>query len=156
MDHELSETGMNEIRSHLNECPDCRAHLTRFQKATDLLLDMPELAPSAEFDSRFQEKLAAASVTAVPGKVLSNPTRLWAIWRRRMVAMLFSAWRPYLIGAAAMGVLALFIFKNSSGSLTLEELLLAENLEILQEYEILSDLDLFEYWDVVENGNREL
>lgn len=155
MDHELSEIEMNEVRLHLANCPHCRTQLSRYKKATDLLLDMPQVSPSVGFDTRFQEKLGATGTTTVSGKALVEPIRSWHDMGRRLVTMLFSAWRPYVIGAAAMGILALFIFKNTGGALTPEEMFLAKNLEILQEYEILSDLDLFEYWDVVENGNSE-
>ena len=152
MDHELSETEMSEIKLHLQNWPECRALLSRLKETTDLLLTMPEIEPSSEFDIRFQEKLAA---TTAPGKVLVKRIQPWTTMGRRISTMLFSTWRPYAIGAAAMGILAAFIFLKTGDALTPDEVLLTENLEILQEYEILTDLDFFEYLDIVENRNSK-
>ena len=152
MDNELPGPQLDEVRQHLSVCSECREELERLQSASGFLLDIGAVAPSPDFDARFQEKLAEAAPAGTRPMRMISGEMAPAKGLIRLREMLFSSWRPYAMGtAAAIGILAVMIFKPTGVSLGPEEMILAENLEILQEYEILSELDLLENWEVIEN-----
>jgi hypothetical protein len=141
MDGELAGPVMDRMRIHLGKCPVCRSSLEKIESANALMLEIPGMEPSADFDLHFQEKLAALTAPDAP-----KPGIFHSLW-----TFLSTTWRPYALGTAAAGALAFFILTGSNDSgLAVEEIFLAENLEILQEYELVSNLEFFENLDLIE------
>lgn len=158
MDGELPKNGMDRMRRHLADCPACRSHLKTLQSTRKLMMEMEDIIPSSDFDKRFLEKLSAVSAPAELQQTPQADIRPAPGIFHQLKTFLLSTWRPYALGTVAAGVLAFFILnvQDDAGRLEPEDIFLAENLEILQEYEILSDLEFFEYLegiDALEKGS---
>jgi hypothetical protein len=104
--------------------------------------NMATIEPSADFDRTFWRKVAEIEK---PGKSLA--------W----YGFLLTGWRPVM----ATGILAvltafIFIYAGQKGKVTPEEVVIAQNIELLKDYEIINDLDLLENLDAIEKtkGSR--
>jgi hypothetical protein len=84
----------NEMREHLQRCPDCARHDTSIRRSLMLVRSLPTIEPSAEFRVRLEERLRAeASSPATP---VARPARL--PMRALMAAAASVAFVTYLAG----------------------------------------------------------
>jgi len=141
-DGELSGKETDKIRAHLDQCDDCRKALESVYASNSLLLGIGDIEPSRNFEQSVWKQIEKIEEKSL---------------RRFLSEMFFFGWRPY--AAAAMTALV-FIFsiavyhKSITPGLRFQglgpqDIAIAENLELLEEFEIVSQLELLENLDVI-------
>lgn len=88
----------NAVEEHLKACPACRAEMAGWAKLAAALAEMPVPAAPAGFAAR------------VMGRLPTAPRRRFLAFRKE--AVLPSAWRPRLVGLAAVAAAFLFVYAS--------------------------------------------
>jgi|WetSurMetagenome_2_1015567.scaffolds.fasta_scaffold43273_6 anti-sigma factor RsiW len=136
LDGELSGEESSAIRQHLESCPLCRQRLEATQKADAAVRGMTRIEPSADFDRVFWRKIAD----------LENREK-----RRFRIGSLLTGWRPlFATGMAAAIATAILIYTGQNKNPTQDEAIIAQNIELLQDYDIIEQLDILEHWNDLE------
>ena len=136
LDGELDEVERSRLQRHLAECSACHQRMESLAQIDAMVKGLPQIEPSAQFDQRFWSKVDA----------LPTPRQKQMGWRQ-----LFSGWRPVAAGALASGLIAALLFYSGMNRhLSPEEIFLAENAELLEEYELIDKLDILEHWDAID------
>ncbi|MFH2066363.1 MAG: zf-HC2 domain-containing protein [Pseudomonadota bacterium] len=138
MDAELPELRMEAFRWHLTECNHCREQLAKLQKTDQLIHDMPEIEPSRQFEINFWKKVSA----------MEKQRRKWSFFT-------FFPFRYKPLAAAilsAMILVGLALWKNQPpSSIEMDEIVIAENLEMLQNFQEIDHLELLENLETIIN-----
>ena len=66
LEDELGYQAVRAFETHLSTCEACRRELTLFRESLDLLHQLPQIEPSAEFDAALQARLADTQVESIP------------------------------------------------------------------------------------------
>jgi len=141
IDGSLSEPLEARIRTHLESCSICRDELEGLMMMDRLMGELPDIEPSSGFDRAFWQKVSEKE---------TQPDRF------SFIKTFFFGWRPYLATAAtALIVLGGVVFYESRKGLSVEEIVIAENMDLLQEYDLISRLDLLENWEVIVDTGTE-
>ena len=98
-----------------------------------------EIAPSTGFNHRFWEKIEAIDAKQEKRKFRHS----WIL-----------SWRPLVSAGLAAGIaaglyLGFFDAENDEIKITRDDLFMAENLEMLSDYEMFRHLDLLEDWEAI-------
>jgi hypothetical protein len=138
-DGELSGDAAAHMETHLAVCKGCRRLLISFQTMDRLVGDLAEISVSPAFERSFREHLE---------KLDRGPSGL-----ERMRALL-SGWRPvWAAGVAACLVAGLFLYNhNGDEAISIEEIVIVENMDLFQDFELIEKLTLLEAWDRVSEG----
>ena len=137
LDGELPETSEASVRRHLEACPVCRQRLETLQRADTAVRGMATIEPSADFERTFWHRIDE----------LEDRGRRSG----RFYARIFGSWPALAAGLSAACLVFLLIFTGRDGDLSPEEVFIAQNMELLQEYDMIENLDMLEQWDVLEN-----
>lgn len=141
LDQALSNSGMDRVRSHLKDCAVCRGKLAGWQQTDEMIRHLPELSPSAGFDTDFWNKVAREEAKR-------RKTFRRATWMERFIF----GWRPVLAAGLTAGVLAgLFLFIRPDPGPSYEEVFISDNMELFSDFEMIEHLDLFENWEAVQS-----
>jgi len=152
MDGELPENQMRRMTDHLETCLRCQSALADMTAIDQRLRRMEPIEPSADFDDRFQRKLAAITTEDRTGARRAPFSGPWLTRFKEAAAwFLTGGLRPYFAAAAATAMIALVALQISGPrSMSPDDMDLAANLEMLQDYDILADLELLENWDSIQ------
>jgi anti-sigma factor RsiW len=132
-DSELSEHQMEEIRSHLEKCEACRKQLAMLQQTDQLIRTMPEIEPSRNFEKNFWKKIAELEEK-------KNHRPIFALFQFR--------YKPFAVASLTAMIIAGFVlWSNTPNSPELNEVVIAENLELFQNFQEINHLELLENWD---------
>jgi anti-sigma factor RsiW len=135
-DGELTPEESAVVQSHLESCAQCRQRFDAIRNAGEAIKGMAGIEPSAGFDRAFWQKIAD----------LENREK-----SRFRLGALLADWRPLLAsGVAAAIAVAIFVYTGQHKSLTQEEALIAQNIELLQDYDVIDQLDMLEHWDDIQ------
>ena len=146
LDGELAPRLAEEIAAHLQACAACAAERRRLEallRAVDSVA-APKVSP--EFDAGFAAKLAQARVAAAASSASAGagPRHAW--------------WRLPALGAAAAALVVAVVVGVTLRSRThpteltrAGEVAIARDLELLRDYEVVSNLDVLEDYEVVSN-----
>jgi anti-sigma factor RsiW len=137
LDGELTEAQAAELKRHLADCPGCRRALETLRHADALVRDLPPLAPSAAFDRTFWEKVDALET--------GSRYRIWA-------GQIFRGWRPVWAAVLTGIAVAALIHFGRTDALTTEEVFIAQHIELLEDYDVISQLDMLEEFDAAGSG----
>ena len=66
LEDELDYQAVRAFENHLSTCEACRREFTLFRESLDLLHQLPQIEPSAEFDVALQARLADTQVESIP------------------------------------------------------------------------------------------
>ena len=107
LDDALDERDLVGMERHLAECEGCRRHDTAVRRGMLLCRNLPQIAPSAEFQARLQTRLreardgARAAARAHASDRLRAPLRTpgLGVFAASVVGVVAAGW----LGAAAMG-----------------------------------------------------
>jgi anti-sigma factor RsiW len=136
IDDELPQELGEMIRRHLDTCPRCRQRFEDLQKTDTMIRDMATLEPSANFERTFWSKIDN----------LKNRSKN----HLRLISLL-TGWRPVTAASAiAAMIVAFLIYTGHHGGLSSEEIFIAQNIELLQDYDLIDHLEMLEQWDIVE------
>ena len=136
MDGELSQAQQEMLHRHMETCPQCRERFQALQKTDAMIREMETPAPTADFDRTFWRKVAD-----LEDRRTKHP------WLR----FFLTGWRPVLATGVAAGLAAvIFISTGRDQGLTPEEMFIAQNVELLRNFDVIDQLDLLEQWDAVQ------
>lgn len=141
IDGELSEKMKARLMRHMETCVDCRKMYERFAMIDKEIGTLCEIDPSMDFNRRFWRALDAQR-----GKKF-----------RLSFAGLFSGWRPALATAAVLmiifGTVMLhgnrFFNKDIPADNPASELVMAENLDLFEDYDMIDNLPMLEHFDEI-------
>jgi anti-sigma factor RsiW len=135
-DGELPPEESGIVVSHLESCPQCRQRFDAIKHADEAIKGMAGIEPSAGFDRVFWRKVAD----------LENRKK-----SRFRLGALLAGWRPLLAtGVAAAIAVAILIYTGQNKKMTQDEALIAQNMELLQDYDLIDQLDMLENWDDIQ------
>ena len=133
IDGRASERERREVDGHLAECAECRARVEGFRGVWKVLEESPAIEPSAWFDARLRQRIAA-----------EPPPALW----QRM-----AAWVPQpSLALATLTLIAVGCWAALTPRPNLpapvavheqEDFRMIKNMQVLENYEVLKDLDAF-------------
>jgi anti-sigma factor RsiW len=131
MDGRASVRERRGVDQHLAECADCRARVEGFRGLWKVLEESPAVEPSAWFDARLRQRIAAEPPPALWARLAAwVPQPRLALATLALIAV--GCWaaltpRPNLPAPVAM---------NEQ-----EEFRMIKNMQVLENYEMLKDLD---------------
>jgi len=135
MDGELPDHQMEEIRSHLTVCTVCRKQLEMMQQADRFIKVIPEIEPSKSFEPTFWKKIAT----------MEEKKSRWSL-----SSFFHISYKPFAATAlAVMLVAGIVLWKNAPHPPEFEEITIAENLELFQNFQEIHHLDLLENWETI-------
>lgn len=130
LDGRASARERHEVDQHLAACAACRARVEEFRGVWKLLEETPAPEPSAWFDARLRQRIAAEPPPSLWTRVAGwLPQPRLALASLALIAVGFwaaSVPRPNLPAPAAM---------NQQ-----EEFRMIKNMQVLENYEVLKDL----------------
>lgn len=136
IDGELSADDQESMARHIDSCDVCRNELSLLRETDMLLSGLDAVSPSESFDRDFWKKLEAST----------RPKRNWSLGN------LFRLWQPYAAAALTAMVIVAVVFSGKPERYTPgpNELIIATNFELFDEYDVIDNIDLLENWDVIE------
>ncbi len=134
MDGELSKNEEKKFREHLEICTDCQKELETLVHGDRLLSNLSEIEPSKDFDRNFWERI----------DVMEPKKTGWSIpWD-----IIFGKIRPqFALTFSVILIAGIIFFERAPFKPSEDEILIAENLELFQNYEMINHLDLLENWE---------
>ena len=149
MDGELSQKDKLFVDRHLKDCAVCRKEIDALRSLDNLLCDIKPIEPSMDFSRRFWKEVDVRAAKKTP----------WSIFKD------FSwGWHPSLVSAAAALVIvagSFMAYRSTSPTLDFSNLdpadqLIAQNMTLYSDYEIINNLELFENWEEIMNQEETL
>ena len=140
LDRELELRAAKKLEAHLAGCPRCREKLAALERMEKALEGFPGREPSPFLWTRVQSGLRPVGPQDRRVKAWSKPLRLVPIPARVALVSLFLA--VVLVGV---------IFSLRKPAVRPQgaraEIAVAENLDLLENYELIKNLDLLENWE---------
>ncbi|MCX5867310.1 MAG: zf-HC2 domain-containing protein [Proteobacteria bacterium] len=141
LDRELELKDAKALEAHLSDCPRCREKLAELEKIEKAISAFPERDPSPFLWTRVK---AGVESGAEPAKPLARPVlarfRLAPVPVRWAGIALFLA---VILGGVVFSLRREAERPRSAGL----EIVVAENLDLLENYELIQDLDILENWE---------
>jgi len=135
MDNELPEYRAKEILKHIETCERCRNETALMRQIENTMKDVPEIEPSLDFDRSFWKKIDA----------IENNKKRWSISNRS-----FFNYRPYAAATLMAMLIAGFVFFYKSHQMSkAEEIIIAEHMELLKDFQTIEHMDLLENWEEI-------
>lgn len=147
LDGEISGALADAVQAHVAGCPSCADQLERLRALHGAIDDLPQQQPSEGFDGAFARKLQAAK-RAQRSAPASKPR--WVRWRLPALAAAAAG----ICAVVVVAVLALRAPPTEAPHAG-DELELAMNLELLQDYDVVANLEALEDFEVVERMGEE-
>ena len=150
LDKELEAARHRQVETHLLGCPDCRREARAIEQSWDLLGEIKALEPDPNYIARFWHSVDAQMPWYA--KIFKN---VQAIFLQRR-------WLPALAGAVivvAVSTLATvqYLQKPLATAVLAEideaELAMIADMDLAEHYEIISELDFFSDFEIIENLN---
>jgi anti-sigma factor RsiW len=137
LDGELSTGQSAAVRRHMDRCDACRRQYDLLERSDAMVRGMAPLAPSADFDRAFWQKVADL-----------EDRRTGRYW----LQVLWGRWRPALIAGvtATAAAAVIFVMAGVHRGPTPEEVFIAQNMELLENFEIIDHLEMLEQLNAVE------
>lgn len=150
LDHELSAADDRQVEAHLQNCPDCRREARAIEKSWDLLGEIKAVEPDPNYRARFWQSVDAQ----MP----------WydKIYRDVLAVFQQRRWVPALAGAVVVVLISTiatlqYLQKPNAAAVLAEldeaELEMVANMDLVEHYEIIHELDFFTDFDIIENLN---
>lgn len=143
LDGEIPEALAEAVRAHVAGCPACAERLERLRALHGALDQLPTPQPSDRFDGAFARRLQAAKRDQRAAVSASRPR-----WGWRLPAFAAAA------GVCVVVVVAVLALRSPQPRTDApdagDELELAMNLELLQDYDVVANLEALEDFEVVE------
>lgn len=137
LDGELSPEQSAAVRRHMDHCAECRRHYDILRQTDIMVREMAPLTPSADFNRTFWHKVAEL-----------DERRTGLAWLR----VLWGRWRPALAAgvAAAAAAVVIFVAIGVNRGPTPEEVFIAQNRELLEDFDMIDQLDMLEQLNAAE------
>ncbi len=136
MDDRVTVRERREVEQHLAGCAECRARVEGFRSVWKVLEETPVAEPSAWFDARLRQRIAAEPAPGMWARVVAwLPQPRLALASLALIAVGFWAaavTRPQIQAPAAANPVAMSEDQNFR---------MIKNMQVLENYEVLKDLD---------------
>ena len=144
LDGELAPAEAAQVQQHLDDCDDCARQRIELQRSLEAVDALSQLEPSEGFDAAFARKLQVArrSQRAARPEQEARPPRSWfQIWRMPLLAT----------AGACAALLAVFVLRDPPppAARPVPSVELAQNLNLLQDYDVVTNLDALEDFEVI-------
>jgi len=141
IDKELPDYRTKEIQEHIETCERCRNETALIRQIENTMKDVPEIEPSADFERSFWKKIAA----------IEDKKKRWSISN-----LSFFKYRPYASATMAAMLIAGFAFFYKAHQISkADEIIIAEHLELLKDFQTIDHMDLLENWeDIMHNHEK--
>ena len=134
VDGELSEKDAKEMADHVKKCPSCTREVEALNALNRMITDLPDIEPSLEFEKALFEKIDR----------LENKKSLIQI----LMDALLPFFRPRFVAVAATLVLvAGILIHQRTTAPTPDDIIIATHLELLENLDMISQLDVLEHWE---------
>jgi len=146
LDGELPRALADEVQRHVAGCERCAAHRARLEQLRATLEAAPALEPSPGFDAAFARRLQDARRAA---RLAGDAPK-----RRRWLFPVFAA----VAAGACAAVVALVLSRSPAPppGADPEPIVLARNLDLLRDYDVVRNLDALENADLVQDLDQLL
>lgn len=135
IDNELPEYRAKEILEHIETCERCRNEVALMRQIENTMKDVPEIEPSTDFERSFWKKIDA----------IEDKKKRWSISN-----LSFLNYRPYAAATLMALLIAGFVFFYKSNQMSkAEEIIIAEHLELLKDFQTIEHMDLLENWEEI-------
>lgn len=124
VDGRLKEGEQLEVEKHLGNCAACRLRVNEFRAVNGLLEELPAIEPSAAFDLRVHARVAAEPVK-----------QSWWAWFTPSPRVAFAA-AILLLASVWVGTHSY----NNPPPLPPEDTAVLENLDVLSNFDVLTEL----------------
>ncbi len=138
IDEELSPEQRGKLENHLKVCDLCRKKLDTLRRANSFLVELDEIDPSDSFSRSFWAKVDDYEEKRTFRSFISSIKNLW---------------RPrFVVAVATLLVVGFVAFENNFYMVASEEMIMAVDLELLENFELVENLDLLENLDDIMEG----
>jgi anti-sigma factor RsiW len=138
LDGELDDALAQSLSEHLARCASCQKEKAKLERSMQALGTYAVPSPSPSFDSDFSRRLRLAKAEQEKAR---SPRR-FLLWGGFATAT----------AAAAIALFALGVWRGGPAApAQIVDVELAQNLELLEDYDVVSSLDILEDFDVVSN-----
>ncbi len=147
IDGELSPKDTESVRQHLEDCVICRKEFDALKSVDNLLRDVKPVEPSYDFARGFWKKVDALDARKTKTDARKTKKSLWPIFNDFSWGL-----RPSLVSAAAVILIAagtVIFYRSAPPALDPTGMLIAENMALYSDYEIIDNLELFENWEEI-------
>lgn len=136
MDGELSRDEAAAVRRHLDHCDTCRNQLAALTATDSMIQGMASIEPSPDFERLFWQKVARWE---------ARRERRW--WTRFWQPV----WRPALAVCLTAGLVVAAIYAiGPDRQVSPADRFMADNIDFLNDYDVIQDLEILENWDALE------
>lgn len=142
IDGRLTPEEEKAVKAHLASCKGCSGRLYEYKKSWEILGSISPIKPSPDYVSRFWKE---ASLRVPWHERVSGCIRDMFLYRRLAYRFVFAA-----VIIIALNV-SVYNYVNTIRTRTLLINMNEEELEMIEDYDMIADLDAFEE-DVINNG----
>ncbi len=133
LDGALSTERRHQIVGHLDNCTACRTALERLELGDEMIRSLPGMTATPEFNRELWQK--------IDGMEMARSQSFWGMrW--------LTGWKPLLAAGLTVGIVAgVVIWHHTPSVPSVQEVVIAESIEMLGDFELIQNLDLFENWE---------
>ena len=148
LDEALEADEMQSVESHVKDCKACQKELAAYKASWEMLGDVEEIQPSANYISRFWTEVSQQKKWYEKLGEFFKETFL----KKRLAPSLAAICMVVIIS----GVLIHNYSNTSQDPMILVskegiDIEMVENIELAENFEIIQDLEFFEDWEVIES-----
>lgn len=134
VDGELSEKDEKKMAEHVKKCPLCARELESLNALNRMIADIPDIEPSLEFEKSLFEKIERLAQKKSPTQVVMDA--LMPFFRPRIIAV-----------AATIVLVAGVLIHQRTMEPAPDDIIIATHLELLDNLDMISQLDVLEHWE---------
>lgn len=135
MDNELPEDQKATLRDHLSKCHICADEYAQLIQLDTDMNALEEVEPSHDFDRVFWQKIE---------RIEKKRFDIWSYMRPLSVLL-----KPGLAAACVLMLAVALIVYTRHSDPAVDEIVIAEHLEMLEDMDIVSELELLENMDIL-------
>jgi len=141
LDGALSDKRMHQIRGHLGDCTTCRKALEHYELGDEMIRGLPGIMARPEFNRELWQKIDQIEMA-----------RSQSFWGMRWLAH----WKPILAAGLTVGIIAgLALWQYTPPVPSVQEVIIAESIDMLDDLELIQNLELFEVWEALQTINSQ-
>lgn len=141
LDGALADACRHQIREHLDNCAVCRQALKRFELGDEAIRSLPGITARPAFNREFWHKIDQMGMV-----------RRQSFWGMRWLAH----WKPLLAAGLTASIIAgVAIWQFTSPVPSVQDVIIAESIEMLNDFDLIQNLELFETWEALQMINAQ-
>lgn len=130
LDRRASSAERTLVEEHLAECANCHARAEDFRKLWGAMDELPVITPSASFDARVRQRVAAEPVRGWAGWLVPQPRLAFSM----AALLLLSVWIGKMPGQTAQ-------VNTAATTAQQEDFNAIKDLGVLENYDVVTKMD---------------